>query len=309
MKNKILKIILFPISLFIVLNLIGCLFLPFSSVKKYGIFKTAHYDISFEEPDTIDVIFLGDSLFYNGVSPLQIYDEYGFTSYDCAIRSQTTKQAYNHLKVAIEQEHPKVVFFSANVLFRDPAKQPKYMKIKNQMQYYLPIFKTHSTWKNLFSKTNYGDIAKGYRYTALRHKAIEKNYMKKTSQHQEIAVINLEYLNKIIELCSENNVEFIMTVVPTMVSWNSAKANTINELAAEKNIKFIDLNIDNKVHIDWPNESKDAGDHLNYKGAKKVTSWYGGYLKESGLVKDHRNEKKYASWEEAYKSFIEQYPN
>ena len=308
MNKKIIKLILFPLGFFVLMNLIGCLFLPFSSVKDYGIFKTVYYDITLEEKDTIDTIFLGDSIFYNSVSPLKLYHEYGFTSYDCAIRSQTTKQAYKYLEVAIEHEHPKVVFFSANSLFRDPAKQPTYWKVKNQIQYYLPIFKIHSTWKNIFSSNPYGDIAKGYKYTKMQHKANPKNHMKPTKQKKEIADININYLKKMKELCDENNIEFIVVSVPSLVSWNSARANGAIELLKDLDIKFIDLNIDQAVIIDWNKESKDQGDHLNYKGASKITKWFGEYLKETDLVEDHRGEKKYASWEEAYQKFLIEFP-
>ena len=308
MKSKIAKIILFPIGLFLILNLIGCLFLPLSSVKKYGIFKTALYDIASEKEDTIDVIFLGDSIFYNSVSPLKLYHEYGYTSYDCAVRSQTTKQAYNHLKVAIEQEHPNVVFFSANVLFRDPAQQPLYWKVKNQIQYYLPIFKIHTTWKNIFSENPSGDPAKGYRYTKLKHKANPKGHMKPTSKSKPIAQINIEYLEKIKKLCEENNVELVMISVPSLVSWNSQRANSTLKIAKDLNIKFIDLNLDETIIIDWSNESKDKGDHLNYKGTAKVTKWFGEYIKTNNLAEDHRNDKKYASWEEAYQKFLIEFP-
>ena len=39
----------------------------------------------FEEPEqSLDVLFFGHSGLYSAISPMELYKEYGFTSYDCS---------------------------------------------------------------------------------------------------------------------------------------------------------------------------------------------------------------------------------
>ena len=146
MRNFI-KSIVFT-SLFIVFTiLIGVLLLPWHSIAKYGLYKTAAYEVLWEKEDSIDAIFLGDSLIYNSISPMEIYNEYGFATYNCAEPAQMIKNSYEYLEAAIEGQHPKVVFFEANVLFRSPKYKPLYVTLKNVFKNIVPIYKYHNNWK------------------------------------------------------------------------------------------------------------------------------------------------------------------
>ena len=59
------------------------------------------------------------------------------------------------------------------------------------------------------------------------------------------------------------------------------------------------MNLIKEVNIDWANETKDDGDHLNHSGAKKVSAYIGKYLHETGLLTDKRNDNNYKSWNKA----------
>ena len=58
--------------------------------------------------------------------------------------------------------------------------------------------------------------------------------------------------------------------------------------------------LQDEIQIDWNNDTKDAGDHLNYSGAAKVTNYLGEYLNNRDILTDHREDEKYHSWVEAY---------
>ena len=49
---------------------------------------------------------------------------------------------------------------------------------------------------------------------------------------ENIPSVNLEYFNKIIDLCKENNITLILFGVPSMKSWTYAKDQKINELSS-----------------------------------------------------------------------------
>ena len=61
------------------------------------------------------------------------------------------------------------------------------------------------------------------------------------------------------------------------------------------------------LKINWKKDTKDKGNHLNYRGAKKVTKYLGNYLKKTGLLEDHRKDSKYESWDRAYDIYIKSF--
>ena len=117
MKNlfKSITFVLIFVSFIYILN--------YLLIPKYELLKPVSFEISGEKDDTIDVIFLGDSLVYSSVSPMEIWHDYGYTSFDCAEPAQILPDTYDYLKFAVEHQHPKVVMLEANVLFRNPKKR------------------------------------------------------------------------------------------------------------------------------------------------------------------------------------------
>ena len=93
----------------------------------------------------------------------------------------------------------------------------------------------------------------------------------------------------------------MLVSVNSPVNWNYAKHNGLTNLAKQKKIEYLDLNLQEEIEIDWSKDTKDAGDHLNLTGAKKVTSFMGTYLKEKYNLSDYREEDGYVLWDEALK--------
>lgn len=307
MLKNVKKSILFMVILLIIIVIISFLLLPWQAVKKYGIFKTASYAILSEEENTIDAVAIGDSLIYSSISPMEIWHKYGYTTFDAATAGQYIKDSYLNLEVAIENQHPKIVFFEADVLFRDSSFYLWYANYKKIVEKYFPIINYHDNWKkklfnfmnndNKFNKLN---VNKGYVYITKTKKAPSKNYMKYTKKVKNISEANLEYFSKMVDLCNKNNIKFVIISIPDLKKWNYEKHNAIDALATKYNLEFIDLNINNPLKINWKKDTKDNGGHLNYKGAKKVSKFIGEYLKNSKLLTDHRKDKKYQSWNDSY---------
>ena len=72
-----------------------------------------------EPEDTIDVLFLGDSLAYTSFSPMQMWSDHGFTSFVGSQAGQKIQESYSMLRTALEKQNPKVVVLETNVLFRE----------------------------------------------------------------------------------------------------------------------------------------------------------------------------------------------
>ena len=309
MKN-VIKSVVFVALLLIMVEILNFVFVPGSNIFTYGAVKVSNYDILTEEPNTIDVIGLGDSLVYSSFSPMELWHDYGYTAYDCAQPAQTIKATYEYLEAALEVQSPKIVLMESSVLYRNPKNENWKNKISTELKKYAPIAKYHDNWKKYLSygsKDNWVDAYKGYKYIT-KVEGIKKkiNYMKYTEKKKVIPDYNLEYFDKIVKLCEEKNTKLVMVSFPSIKSWNYARHNTVSELFEKYNLEFIDLNLVD-LQIDWKVDTKDEGNHLNYKGAKKVTDYLGNYLKETNLLEDHREDKDYRSWDKAYDIYVKSF--
>ena len=66
------------------------------------------------------------------------------------------------------------------------------------------------------------------------------------------------------------------------------------QLASELGVDYLDLNVGDAakaIGIDWSTDSTDGGDHLNFHGAQKVSTYVGTYLKEQYGLADHRGDE------------------
>lgn len=305
MKN-VLKSICF-ISIFLVLLGISIyILLPKNNLFKYSFLNYLDYEILEEDDDKIDVLFVGDSLVYNSVSPMEIWNEYGFTSFDCSTPAQLTETSYEYIKIAVERQHPKVIFLEANVLFRDPKNRTSERKLKDFYDRYSLLNEYHDNWKDLLEYGKTLNVNKGYYYVNRVNKAAKYNYMKNMHKTINIPEVNVEYFEKILKLCEENDIKLILFGIPSMKSWSYEKDKKASSFAEQYNLEFIDLNLVKELHIDWSTETKDEGSHLNYEGAKKVSHYLGNYIKEHDLVTSHKDEKNYNDWNEAYKKYAKQ---
>lgn len=306
MKNVIKSIIFIAIFLIIV-EVFNYVFIPGSNVFKYGITKVYNYDVLIEKSNTIDVIGLGDSLVYSSLSPMQLWHDYGFTAYDCAGPAQTTQATFENLEVAVESQHPKIVLMESAVLYRNPKKQNWKNKLSAELKQYFPLAKYHDNWKKYLvngAKENWLDVYKGYKYiTKVKGVKDSSSYMKYTDEEEVIPGINLEYFDKIVKLCEENNIKLVMISFPSQKSWNYSKHNTVTKLFNEYGLEYIDLNLID-LNINWKKDTKDKGNHLNYRGAKKVTQYIGNYLESLNILEDHRNDPSYKSWDKAYEKYL-----
>lgn len=261
-----------------------------------------------EPKNTIDVLFLGDSESYCSIAPLIIWNESGITSYVCGTSAQKLYYTEEFLHTAFQKQSPKIVVFETNAIFRDYT----YASIiENKADRLFPVFRYHDRWKKLSLKdfsfeVNYTHVQndKGYRYYPIVEAATYKDHMKPSSETEPVPSKNYGYIDSIINFCKENGAEFVFLSTPSLKNWNSARHNTVQELADQYDVAYLDLNcLRDEVSIDWETDTRDKGDHLNYWGAVKVSKYLGEYLTDTGAVEDHRDNANYDAWNSAYKNF------
>lgn len=341
--KKILRIIVF-LSLFIVIfYFIGLLFLPVGTFKEWFQLFTVK-EFYNEEKNTLDVIYVGNSMIYTAISPMEIYSQTGITGYDFSTQGQTINSTYYYIKEACRYQNPKLIFVEAGEMFSDLSLTPendvrkaidpiRFSKNKwemiNDETYNLsnfdkltcifPILRYHSRWSMLdeadFRKF-YSDDTYTYKGFLLNH-SVEKYDDKKGKNKKMNAdkgnniqnIINQDVNNKldqIIDFCKEKNICLIIAKLPEPIFWDENKSEIVRNFSEEKNIKFIDFNYLEEIDIDWKEDTFDKGNHLNIKGAEKVSKYIGEYLTTNYILEDHRNDEKYLSWNELCKEYFGQ---
>lgn len=299
-KNYI-KIVLFLSSLFLIITLLSYLFIPKNNLKEFGMIEVAANGILGEEDDTIDVVVIGDSLTYTAFSPMQMYSEYGFTSYICGTSAQRLYDSYSFFTTAIKKQKPKVVILETNALFRDYTFTNT---IISSMKKSFPYLNYHNRWKNISINDltedvnyTYTDNKKGYKLIKESRSSKYKDYMKYTSEVKPIPKKNINYVKKIKEKCDKEGINFLLVSSNTQKNMNYKKHNSINDLSISLDIPYLDMNLEDSINIDWTTDTKDKGDHLNYLGAKKASSFLGNYLVNNYKLSSHKGQAKYINWD------------
>lgn len=96
---------------------------------------------------------------------------------------------------------------------------------------------------------------------------------------------NKEWLLRIKELCQNNNIEMLLTKIPTQISsveypgaWTLYRYEVTKAVAEECGIKFWDMTYDSNLKLDFSTDTSDEGAHLNFRGAEKATACMQEYI-------------------------------
>ncbi len=305
-KFKYLKIASFISIILVIIIVLSVLVNPAKTNAGVEKIDKVVDEIKKEDENSIDVIVLGDSEAYRSVTPLEMYRDYGFTSYVGASPAQTSYQAYEMLNTVLETQKPKVCIIETNLFFRDYS---LVAAVIPKLEKKLTIFKYHNMWTGMVDPDyTYDSVAstnyKGFRHAESVSPSKNKNYMDYTERREAVSSNNEMYIDKIIELCSQEDIQLLFISAPSTKNWDYAKHNGAEAFAKEKEIPFIDFNVEKSIKIDWDKDTFDKGDHVNYNGAHKVTTYLGKYLNDNYDLPDHRNDEAYTSWDTALNSYL-----
>lgn len=303
-KFKWVKIVSFIAIVMALIVLLSAVITPRGNV---GIEKWEKAKIWAEsEPEnTIDAVFLGDSEVYSAISPMELWNKYGYATYNLSSGSMKCYQGYELLNTILKTQNPKIVFIECNFIIRSyDSADDVYRKISDKF----PLFKYHDVWKSYidtdyeYEKVN-NYTYKGYIYYNWSKPIKNKDYMAETSKVIEIDSGNLRYFDAMYQLCKEKGIEVVLFNSPSQKNWNYSKHNAIKKIAEEYELEYIDLNLNNPVGIDWTKHTRDKGDHVNHTGAVMVTNYFGEYLEQRNILSDHRGEAAYSDWDALYEKY------
>lgn len=131
---------------------------------------------------------------------------------------------------------------------------------------------------------------------------IDKNINNNISDTKEIGKKVKVYLDKIIKLAKENDIEicFLLSPFPNISVDQQMQVNYIIEEICDKNdYLFLNTNANfSSIPIDMSRDFGDNSDHLNYIGMEKYSRWLARELKNNFDLENKKGTKEAKSWDE-----------
>lgn len=97
---------------------------------------------------------------------------------------------------------------------------------------------------------------------------------------QSITEENKDYVLRLNNLCNEYGAKLILVTIPTLslpqyvnTAWTKERSDMMKKFAQELQIPYYDMVYDYDCSIDFNSDTADKGNHLNIRGADKVTAF------------------------------------
>ena len=316
--------------LFLIL-LLCCIIAASLLVERKSSFNKNEMFFKEAKKDHIDALILGSSHVINGINPLQLYEEYGYTSYNLGGYGSVLLSSYWQLMLALDHCTPKLVIIDSYMLENDvryiddpnanvssdelhlnidrfPLSRMKYHAINDMFEnqdkkyaYWFDFIVYHDRWKELDSAdfkrfTKDADINRmmGAVMDYETHSA-EYEYVDYQAGTLEQETVGTHYLRMILNTCRDRGIQAVVVTVPFLaMAENQAAAHTADQIAAEYGFPSLNM-LEVPGIIDINADMADPG-HLNVLGCQKVTSYLGSYLSQTCPLTDHREDPSYEEW-------------
>lgn len=285
-----------------------------------------------EPKNSLDVLYVGGSHTNAAVSPLQIYEQQGFTGYVLYSWSQPVWTSYHYVKEALKTQRPKVVvldtfgFVYGNTYITDvdinTVSDQYSLKIKpslNKLRLaiamsrcqtghkpfyrYADLMQYHGRWKNL----TLGDFTWAFLPHPDMGKGFGPIYTTESFQHNQPGTITEQkgyaaaeaYLYKFMELAQNEGFQLVLMDLPYIAGdMEYGIYARLQRICAENGVDYISYLADSTLgQVGFAYETDMAEHaHVNYKGAAKLTEHLGRYLAGRYALPDHRQDPAYESW-------------
>ncbi len=241
-----------------------------------GAYIAEYYD----EKHDHDILFVGDCEVFENYSPIELWEEYGITSYIRGSGQQLIWQSYYLLEEMLDNETPSAVVYNVQSLIYDEPQDAEFNRLtldgmklsatklkavkasmtedEQLITYVFPILRFHSRWSELTAddlKYVFEDTEKvTHSGFVMRSDILSAGMIKTASIPDSFAFGDnaLGYLKKMKELCDEKGVELILVKAPTLPYWYPQWDEQVVEFAKENNLTYI--NFIDIYGIDFPSK-------------------------------------------------------
>ena len=151
--------------------------------------------------------------------------------------------------------------------------------------YVFPLLRFHSRWSELKEEDfkyifNKPIVSQSGYLVNKGVQPVDKVPTGKPLADYNLPEISYKYLDKMLKLCKENDVELILMKAPLLYPyWYKEWDEQIKNYAKKNGLTYINyLNLTDEVGIDYSKDTYDGGLHLNVYGAEKMSRYFGKFL-------------------------------
>ena len=293
--------------------------------------KTAHgirqaRDFYAQPRNTIDVAFLGSSHIHCDVNTALLWKKYGIAAYDYSGADQPLWITYHYMCELFKYQDPQIVVldlyaparfksdyhyywlednlcgmrFSLNKLemLRASCEPDRYWDYFPSFAVYHQRYKelTKEDWEYVTMTKNERAAFKGF--TPYFNVDPQEEPLLDQDRSGGLTLKSEIYLQKIINLAADHNVELFFIVTPYITtSDDELTYNRIKEIAEMNGVSFNSTNYDYaKMGLNFETDFCDYS-HLNYRGSCKFTEYLAGELNSRFEIPDRRGIDKWESWD------------
>ena len=290
-----------------------------------------------DEP--MDVMFFGSSHAEYGVNTSYLWDDYGIAAYSMTEGGQNLGTTYYYMVEALKNKKPQTMVveltftapgwetsglkdgnlyrntinmhWSKNYLdnmnyladmveSESDAKEAK--KVRKNVLFKFPIYHTRYSELTLTDFVR-DDVLRGRYEGSSRctpQEAPEAIYSTATAEGGVDAICRKEYVDAMIQLCKDNDVQLIFWVSPFVVEdEDMAVYNTVGEYVAQQGIPFYNMcsaEVQQQVGFDYATDLIE-GQHVNFDGCRKVSAFFGKLLTSEYGIESHAGDSAYAIYD------------
>ncbi len=302
----IIRVILFFVILALITAGLSEIFIPYDAESTRQ--AKSFYDI---EDDSVDVLIVTSSTGRNGLSPNEMWHEYGISAYTRGDSRQAPLVALFNAEDAFKHQHPKLVILAVTQLFagykyrkNEPflRKGMDYKKFsldklkiieeivfrdrkQNTLSYLFPLLRYHSRWTDITYEDVAEELNPEHDHMRGQHRVRklqileDRPYYDPDAEPAEYSPSSWDDYQRVIECARENGAEVLLISMPEF-DFTYDKHLTIEKLAKEVGVNYLDLNMEenfDKAGFEFGRDFYDIH-HLNLIGARKATLYLSQYI-------------------------------
>ncbi len=231
------------------------------------------------ERNTIETIFLGSSHVRCGISPMELYEEYGISAFDLSMDNQPVMASYYWTEEAyrLHSETLDTVVLDVDMLFEDPEpayyhKSIDFMRFSmvkmhavraysedfsDYLTNLFPLLSYHDRWEEISSEDflkfekDPKTYMRGYTFSPQQwvdytsDESVFVSPLLVVDEDEAPAATDgsaVDYLQQMVSFCDEHGISLVLIALPT--GWTSGEHNAVQALADEYGLDFLDFNVD-----------------------------------------------------------------